>query len=61
MGLSWVSALIILWPQVQVLVGPPEMKIPTYGLVFFNVTLSNAYRGEMILGQLLDQGYTSTP
>ncbi len=25
----------ILWSQVQVLVGPPEMKIPTFGLVFF--------------------------
>ncbi len=33
----------ILWSQVQVLVGPPEMKIPTFGLVFFlSVTLSNA-------------------
>ena len=26
MGLSWVSALIILWSQVQVLVGPPEKQ-----------------------------------
>ena len=34
-GLPWVSTLIILWSQVQVLVGPPEMKIPTFGLVFF--------------------------
>ncbi len=25
----------ILWSQVQVLVGPPEIKIPTFGLVFF--------------------------
>ncbi len=25
----------ILWSQAQVLVGPPEMKIPTLGLVFF--------------------------
>jgi len=30
-----VLGLIILWSQVQVLVGPPEMKIPTFGLVFF--------------------------
>jgi hypothetical protein len=28
------SALIILWSQVQVLVGPPEIKIPTLRLVF---------------------------
>ena len=25
----------ILWSQAQVLVSPPEMKIPTFGLVFF--------------------------
>jgi len=26
MGLPWASALIILWSQVQVLVGPPEKQ-----------------------------------
>jgi len=25
----------ILWSQVQVLVSPPEIKIPAFGLVFF--------------------------
>jgi hypothetical protein len=25
----------ILWSQIQVLVGPPEIKVPTFGLVFF--------------------------
>jgi len=25
----------ILWSQVQVLVDPPEMKLPAFGLVFF--------------------------
>ncbi len=31
----------ILWSQVQVLVGPPEMKIPTFGLVFFINLIAN--------------------
>ena len=34
-GLSRASAFIILRSQIQVLVGTPEMKIPTLGLVFF--------------------------
>ena len=42
-GLPWASALIILWSQVQVLVGPPEMKIPTFGLVFFLVLTKDQY------------------
>jgi len=51
MGLSWASALIILWSQVQVLVGPPKMKIPTFGLVIFlSVTLSNAGHAKKCVG-----------
>jgi len=45
MGLPWMSALIILWSQVQVLVGPPEKQTLISnggGFVFFGVTLRNA-------------------
>ena len=45
-GLSWVSALIILWSQVQVLVGPPEKQtlIRNVGGLSFERFLSNVYK-----------------
>jgi len=47
-GVVKITQTGILWSQVQVLVGPPEMKIPTSGLVFFlSVTLSNGWDGKL--------------
>jgi hypothetical protein len=46
MGLSWMSALIILWSQVQVLVGPPEKQTlisNSEGFYLLRITLSNGW------------------